>query len=361
MMPIVVKEQAPIPPPSYQRAQARLGPALDLDALTLVTTLHLLTLCHLAVSLAHRRCPPPLPAGPGGAPLTYREDSLLLIGLLRTLWRLSYQDMHDWLVSWPALALACGLPLNKEGQPRIPSKSQQCKRRHTAGAPLHESLFVLAVRQAIRRRLIGARDLIIDSAPILAWRRRDPDATFGHAPAHHPRALLLGYRVHTLICRGSGLPLFFLLSSAHAHDAPFAQPLLAWAKRLYHIRPRVIRLDAAYWGLRLIAWIHAVLGAVAVIAWNPKRQKNRSCLSPTWTKEELGKRSGIERFFGRVFLFFHLQRPPLCGWSEMASQVALTYTASVIVGLAAQHAGRPDLIRSPKRVLAHLWQEDSQL
>jgi hypothetical protein len=100
---------------------------------------------------------------------------------------------------------------------------------------------------------------------------------------------------------------------------------------------------------------------VAVIPWNPKRQKNRSCLPPTWTKEELGKRSGIERFFGRVFLFFHLQRPPLCGWSEIASQVALTYAASVIVGLAAQQAGRPDLIRSPKRVLAHLWEEDSQL
>ena len=44
----------------------------------------------------------------------------------------------------------------------------------------------------------------------------------------------------------------------------------------------------------------------------------------------------IERFFGRVFLFFHLQRPPLCGWSEIASQVALTYAASVIVGLAAR-------------------------
>ena len=56
----------------------------------------------------------------------------------------------------------------------------------------------------------------------------------------------------------------------------------------------------------------------------------------------------------------NLQRPPLCGWSEVTSQVALTYAASVIVGLAAQAAGRPDLIRSPKRVLAHLW-EDSEL
>ncbi len=265
LMSLALADQTPVAPPSYQRAQARLGPALHMNALTLVTTLHLLMLCRLAVCLAHRRCPPPLPAGPGGAPRTYSEESLLLMSLLRTLWRLSYQDMHDWLTSWSALALACGLPLNEEGQPRIPSRSQQCKRRHAAGAPLHESLFVLTVLQALRRRLIGARDLIIDSAPILAWRGRDPDAAFGHAPAHHPLPLLRGFRVHTLICRGSGLPLFFLLSPANSHDAPFAQRLLAGAVRLYQIRPRIIRLDAAYWGLRLIAWIHAVLGAVAII------------------------------------------------------------------------------------------------
>src|SRR6266853_1732818 len=209
--------------------------------------------------------------------------------------------MYDWLRDWPHPALPRGLPDGKDG------------RHHTP------------------------------------------------YPAQHPRPLLRCYRVHPLLCRGSGLPLFFLLSPANVHDAPFAKPLLAWAVHLYHICPRVIRLDAAYWGLHLIAWIHATLGAVAVIPWNPKRQKNRSCLPPTWTKEELGKRSGIERFFGRVFLFFHLQRPPLCGWSEIASQVALTYAASVVVGLAAQQAGRPDLIRSPKRVLAHLWEGDSEL
>ena len=356
MMPMTLKEQAPVPPPPYHRAQARLSLALHIDALTLVSTLHLLTLCHLAVGLAHRRCPPPLPAGPGGAPRTYSEESLLLIALLRTLWRLSYEDMRDWLRSWPALALACGLPRGKDDQPRIPCPSQQWKRGHQAGAPLPEALFVLCVLTALRRRLIGARDLIIDSAPVLAWRRADPDAAIGYAPAQHPRPLLHGYRVHTLLCRGSGLPLFFLLSRANVHDAPFAQPLLQWALHLYSIHPRVIRLDAAYWGLRLIAWIHNVLGAVAVIPWNPKRQKNRSCLPPTWTKEELGKRSAIERFFGRVFLFFHLQRPPLCGWSAIARQVALTYSASIMVALAAQQAGRPDLIRSPKRVLAHTWE-----
>jgi len=153
--------------------QGRLGSNLHIDALSLVTTLHLLTLCRLSVRLAHRRCPPPLPARPGGAPHTYSEASLVLIALLRTLWRLSYQDMRDWLRAWPALALACGLPLDAHGAPRIPSVSQQWKRGHRAGAPVTEALFFLMVRTAIRRRLIGARDLIIDSAPILAWRRSE--------------------------------------------------------------------------------------------------------------------------------------------------------------------------------------------
>lgn len=350
MMPAVVTHQAPIPPPSYQRAQARQSRALHIDALILVKTLQLLPLCRLAVPLAHRCCPPPLPKGPGGCPRTYREESLLLIALLRTLWRLSYQDLHDWLKQWPELALACGLPVGRTGEPRIPSPSQQCKRRQAAGAPLFESLFVLSVYRALCCRLIGARDLIIDSAPILAWRRSDPEAAFGHAPAPHPRSLLRGYRVHTLLCRGSGLPLLFLVWPAHRHDALFARPWLELARCLYRIRPRIMRVAAGYGGLQLIRWIHATLGAIAVVPWNAKRQKNRSCLPPTWTNEELGKRSSLERFLGRVFLFFHLQRPPLCGWPAMVSQVALTYTATLVVALAAWQAGRPDLIRSPTAV-----------
>ena len=123
MVPTPAESQAPVPPPAYHRAQARLGGALHLDALTIVTKLHLLPLCRCAVRLAHRRCPPPLPKGLGGSPRTYSEESLLLIALLRTLWRLSYQDMHDWLRAWPALALACGLPSDRQGQLCIPSPS----------------------------------------------------------------------------------------------------------------------------------------------------------------------------------------------------------------------------------------------
>ena len=58
MTPTTVNEQIPVPPPACHREQARLGPALHIDALTLVTTLHLLALCRFTIHLAHRRCPP---------------------------------------------------------------------------------------------------------------------------------------------------------------------------------------------------------------------------------------------------------------------------------------------------------------
>lgn len=177
--------------------------ALHLDALTLVTRLHLLALYQLAVQLAQRQCPPPPPAGPGGSLRIYSEESLMLLALLRTLWRLSSQEAHDWLCAWPALARACGLPQGGEGQPRVPSKAQQSKR--------------------------------------------------------------------------------------------------LWAA-------------------------------------------------------ELGKRTSIERFFGRVLIFFRLQRPPVFGWSAVETRVALTYATAWVIALAASQAGRPDLIRSPRLVLAHIWE-----
>jgi len=184
-----------------------------------VTTLRLLDLCRLVVRVALRRCPPPLPKGPGGARRAYSEESPPLIAPLRTLWRLSYEDMRAWLRAWPALALACGLPAGRDG--RVPAVQAGGGR----GTAVRDAPRPGRARGAARAADRG-RDLLIDSAPVLAWRRRDPDAASGHAPANQ-------------------------------HDGPFARPLLAWAVRLCGLRPRYIRLDAAYWGLALIHWIHA--------------------------------------------------------------------------------------------------------
>jgi hypothetical protein len=59
---------------------------------------------------------------------------------------------------------------------------------------------------------------------------------------------------------------------------------------------------------------------------------------------------------GRVLVFFRLQRPPVFGSSAVETRVALTYAAAWGIALAAWQAGRPDLIRSPRLVLAHVWE-----
>src|SRR5258708_20529504 len=143
MAPALCANQAPVPPPVDHTT---LCEALHLEALTLVTRLQLLETCRVAVHLARRRCPPALPAGPGGAPRVYSEDALLLLALRRTLWRLSYQELHDWLCAWPALALACGLPLGADGRPRGPRKAPQAKRLPAAGAPASDVFFALPAR-----------------------------------------------------------------------------------------------------------------------------------------------------------------------------------------------------------------------
>jgi hypothetical protein len=114
---------------------------------------------------------------------------------------------------------------------------------------------------------------------------------------------------------------------------------------LYGLRPRVVCLDAAYWGRALSAWIHATLGAVAVVPFNTKRCKDLSCLPPAWTATELGQRASIERFFGRLFRVFLLQPPPLAGWSAVTCAVALSFTATIIVALTARAVARPSGVR----------------
>ncbi len=100
-------------------------------------------------------------------------------------------------------------------------------------------------------------------------------------------------------------------------------------------------------GLRLISWIHATLHAVAVIAWNPKNQKNRSCLPPTWRHARNWANVPPANASLAASSSFFIDNVPPCGVGRPSpGRSRFPYTASIIVGLAAKPAGRPDLIRS---------------
>ena len=96
-----------VPPPRRGRAAVR----LDLHAVQVLTMLGLLPLATIIIGLtvlSQRRLA--RQTRRPGAPRVYADSSILLLALLGRLWHLSTRQVCTWLVRWPALAAACGLP-----------------------------------------------------------------------------------------------------------------------------------------------------------------------------------------------------------------------------------------------------------
>jgi hypothetical protein len=47
---------------------------------------------------------------------------------------------------------------------------------------------------------------------------------------------------------------------------------------------------------------------------------------------------------------------PIFGWLAVETRVTLTYAAVWVIALNAWQADRPNLIRTPRLVLAHVWE-----
>jgi hypothetical protein len=95
------------------------------------------------------------------------------------------------------------------------------------------------------------------------------------------------------------------------HDATFARPLFTLAARLYHLRPRIIRLDAAYWACN--SFTGSMPRMASHCSGSLESQVTEKPL--VFTASAGGTRgngpaavlSNASR--GRVFLFFH-EAPP---------------------------------------------------
>ena len=194
--------------------------------------------------------------------------------------------------------------------------------------------------------MIVARDLIIDSTTVLAWYRNDIEAGWSHAKK-------FGYKVHTIICRYSMLPLWFFISPANRNDGPYAKPLLEKVVCLYKVTVEVVRADSAYWCYAFLGFV-ASLGARIAVDYNMRR-KNRSIVQRDWLiwwVKRMGKRSTIERFFGIAKRWFGLSSFHGKGSESFLLHTLLTYCSILSVALVAVRIGRPDLRLSPKQLLA---------
>ena len=335
---------AAVAPPRRHRGRQ----ALDLHAVQIITQLGLLPLATSVVALAalshcHRRLP--TRAGRRGRPAVYSDATILLLALLGRLWHLSTREVCDWLARWPALALACGLPPG-----RVIHPAHLSRRVRQLGPYPVWLLYLALVWRAIRGGLVTGRDVALDSTLLAAWTTHDLSAAWSY-PARKGR--VFGYKVHVLLDRASRLPILFALSPANAHDLPFAAPLLWVARFVLALPIRLVRADGAYWGLALVRFILAVIGARPIIPFNRKKQPLARVRHLVWWPVSYAARAVIERFFAAAKRYYGLETSYAGDGEAVPLRVCLTFCAVLVVALAAHHAGAPQLRLSPTRVLAH--------
>ncbi len=332
---------APVPPPR-RRADRPLG----LDALQVLTMLGLLPLAASAVGLSmlsRRRLP--ARTRPGGHPPVYSDASVLLVALVGRLWHLSTREVCAWLVRWPALAAACGLPAG-----RVIHPAHLSRRVRRLGAYPFWLLYLALVYRAAASGLVRGRDVVLDATLLAAWTRGDPDAALSYLTT---KGRVFGYKVHVLLDRAARLPLFFLLSPANRNDLPFAYPLLWCGRFVLGLPIRLVRADGAYWGFALVRFVVTVIGARPIIPFNRKKQPLARVRHLVWWGLSYAARAVIERFFAAAKRYYHLDTRYAAGWDAVLLRTTLTFCAILVVALAADAQGAYRLRLSPTRVLAH--------
>jgi len=295
----------------------------------------------------------PRPLGPG-APQVYRDESVLLTSLVAAAWRLSYERITDWLARYDALAEALKYDqFNESGQRRTISLAQYSRRLRALGSLPYFLIFVALVTALLKMGLIKGWDLIIDSSLLAAWYHDDPGAAWSWPSAWKGR--VFGYKVHTILCRWSYLPLLFVVTPANRHDGPLAIPMFAAVVLLYHLRIHVVRADAAYFNYAFLGFVRNVLHASVNVDYNLRRQGKRFLADLFFIRQWrdlMSPRANIERHFAWMKRYFGLKYFRVQGYLAVIQFVFRVYIAALAVAFIATRYQRPELATSRLKVLA---------
>ena len=336
--------------PAKPRGKLRLSPE------QLLAIIHAHALAEWALGMTQRLKQPRLPGGPGGRPPTYPDRGILLMAIVQTAWRKSYEQMVDWVATNEALALALGFTqCTTEGKLHTISKGQYWERRQALGVLPFLFFFLALVAQLIRLGAITGKELIVDSTLLKAWWQADPGAAWQQ---YAGKAHVFGYKVHTVLCRQANLPVFVLVTPANVHDSRVGWFIVLVAALLYGFQVLVVYADAAYFDRRFFWVVFDILGAHAAVDYNLRRAGKRKLVDPfflrQWRRLVIRPRTDIERHFAWIKRYFGLKYFQCFTFLRVNQFVLLTYIATLAVALAAQRCGRPELVRSRSMVLAHV-------
>lgn len=313
----------------------------------LVTT-HALGMAEWALTTRARMWPClPVPSR-RGPKAVYQDSSVMVMALIQVAWQFSYEDTVDYFRARPEAARAAGFPAG-----RVISVGQYWERRRALGILPFWLLFIAMVWQLVRLGVIWGTDVIIDATTQHAWFHNDPEAGWSFPKPW--KGSVWGYKVHTLLCRWSQLPVMFLVTSANRQESLVAIPLLILAVTFFGFPIIVVRADAGYFTTPILNFIRVVLHAGWVIDYNLRRRGKRFLATLFFLDQwrfHRRPRAIIERHFAWAKRYFGLEAARWMGLVAAYQHTALVYSVMLGVALVAHRYQRPELAGSRTRVLA---------
>lgn len=326
---------------------AKMSKRLWVGPLEMVRCIHALELAEwaMAVSQPQRALPK---VRQRGRQNVYRASSILVMALIQVTWQMSYEEVVDYVRSDTATAEAIGFEHRQ-----VIGVSQYWQRRRTLGIFPFWLFFIALAWQLLRCGILRGQDVILDATTQHGWFHDDDQAAWSFPKPG--KGSVWGYKVHTLLCRHSQLPLLFLVTPANRQESLFAIPLLSLAVAFYGLSFTIVRADAGYFTYPILNFIRTVLQAGFMIDYNLRRQGKRFLATRFFVNQwrfHLRPRSTIERHFAWAKRYFGLESARWAGLVAAYQHTALVYSSMLIVALLAHRFQRPELATAPTRVLA---------
>jgi hypothetical protein len=337
------------PPLTDLRAlPARLSKWLWVTPTEFLLVTHAVQLAEWALSVRARLWPSLPPASRRGPKAVYQDSSVMVMALIHVAWQFSYEQVVSYFRSRPQAAQAAGFPAS-----RVISVGQYWERRRALGVFPLWVFFVGMVWQLIRCAVIKGTDVILDATTQQTWFHADPEAGWSFPKPW--KGSVWGYKVHTVLCRWSQLPVMFWVTSANRQESLCAIPLLVLTVACFGFSIKIVRADAGYFTAPIMNFIRVVLHAGWMIDYNLRRRGKHFLATLFFLKQwrfHLRPRAIIERHFAWAKRYFGLESARWRGLVAAYQHTALVYSVMLGVALVAHRYQRPELAGSRAHVLA---------
>ena len=290
--------------------------------------------------------------GPGRKP--YDPVSMLKAQLLKHLLRVpSDRRLALLLKRSRRVARACGF------RGKTPSHGLFTHFRHRLGRDGYEEVFSTLLKQLLRGEAVKGEVVALDSTAIKAYSQRSLDNKSGKSDGEARvgrgrRGFLLGYKVHTVCCTSSELPLAFTVQPCNVNEKLCFKPLLEKLK-VQGLDFKAVVADAQYDSAKVRKTIKEH-GAEPVIPYR-KGSRIRRALRVERDFVVRGvkrlvnlfrKRVCIERVFSRAKEWLLLDHLRVRGLEQAFIHACLSFSAMLTIALTAVKQLQPRLIRSIK-------------